>query len=184
VGKQPKTDLSDIAASIYAPLIAAQLDLERARKSSIEGRALAVAQLSAGLLTIFAAITTAVRGSSSAVRPLPQPSLVCFLVATVLFLIAVICGVIAYSSGSTVRSYAGIPDTAINKEEEDSIATWVANWKETNLVKTSLGVAKTQQKSLVEARIENNHKRNFAIAAASCEVAGVVALAAAAAFLL
>src|ERR671932_466147 len=89
------TQLSEVAGSIYAPLITDQLDQERARKAAIEDRALSIAHVSTGFLTLFVAISTGVRGSTSPAA-LISVAFVPFAVAVMLFVLAAVIGITAY----------------------------------------------------------------------------------------
>ena len=169
------TQLSEVAGSIYAPLITDQLDQERARKAAIEDRALSIAHVSTGFLTLFVAISTGVRGSTSPAA-LISVAFVPFAVAVMLFVLTAVIGIIAYSIGNSVRAYAEVPD--------DSLEAWIKDWDSPDLARAAKQAATAQLHSLIRARDQNSNKRRLGRWAVACEVAAVVALAFAAGLIL
>jgi hypothetical protein len=61
---RPKPTLSDVAGSSFGPTIKAQLDEERARKTSLEARGIGIVTSSGALATLLFGLVTFTRGNA------------------------------------------------------------------------------------------------------------------------
>lgn len=156
---------NQLAGYVYAPLISNQLDLERARKSSIEGRALAVVQLSGGFVTIFATLVSFAVGKTS------QPGktvLLTFALAAALFLVAAGLAIVANYRGNSRSSFAELPSNDLKR--------WLEHWQAGDQAEASLEAARDQIKVLNGARRLNTQKRQLLSLAVLAEVAAIATL--------
>lgn len=156
---------NQLAGYVYAPLISNQLDLERARKASIEGRALAVVQLSGGFVTIFATLVGFAVGKAS------QPAravLITFAVAATLFLVAAGLAIIANYRGNSRSSFAELPSTDLRR--------WLDHWQAGDQAGASHEAALDQVRVLEGARRLNTEKRQFLSLAVLAEVVAITTL--------
>jgi len=146
-------------------LISNQLDLERARKTSIEGRALGVVQLSGGFVTIFATLV------GFAVRKTSQPGkavLSTFAVAAALFLVAAGLAIVANYRGNSRSSFAELPSVDLER--------WLEHWQAGDQAAASHEAARDQIKVLNGARRLNTEKRQLLGLAVLAEVAAIAML--------
>lgn len=156
---------NQLAGYVYAPLISNQLDLERARKASIEGRALAVVQLSGGFVTIFATLVGFAVGKTS------QPArtvLITFAVAATLFLVAAGLAIIANYRGNSRSSFAELPSTDLRR--------WLDHWQAGDQAGASHEAALDQVRVLEGARRLNTEKRQFLSLAVLAQVVAITTL--------
>lgn len=156
---------NQLAGYVYAPLISNQLDLERARKTSIEGRALAVVQLSGGFVTIFATLVGFAVGKTS------QPGkavLFIFAVAAALFLVAAGLAIVANYRGNSRSSFAELPSADLTR--------WLDHWQASDQAEASHEAARDQVRVLNGARRLNTQKRQFLSLAVLAEVAAIAML--------
>lgn len=156
---------NQLAGYVYAPLISNQLDLERARKASIEGRALAVVQLSGGFVTIFATLVGFAVGKAS------QPArtvLITFAVAATLFLVAAGLAIVANYRGNSRSSFAELPSTDLRR--------WLDHWQGGDQAGASHEAALDQVRVLEGARRLNTEKRQFLSLAVLAEVVAITTL--------
>jgi len=156
---------NQLAGFVYAPLISNQLDLERARKASIEGRALAVVQLSGGFVTIFATLVGFAVGKTA------QPArtvLIIFAVAAALFLVAAGLAIVANYRGNSRSSFAELPSADLRR--------WLDHWQAGDQAEASHEAALDQVRVLDGARRLNTQKRQFLSLAVLAEVAAIATL--------
>lgn len=157
--------LGQLAASVYAPLISNQLDLERARKASIEGRALSVVQITAGLVTVFVSVA----GFDLRIdQKLGQPAMSYFAAASICFLIAAGLALWANCSGNLQSSFAELP--------KDDLEAWLDDWDSTDQAGASRRAAQDQLRTLSRARKLNTSKRHVLSGALACEATAVLVL--------
>jgi hypothetical protein len=160
-----------IAGTVYGPVIAAQVEQERARKSTIEARGLTIVQTSGGFLVLFSAVVGAIQGTQTT---LPAPSLALFMAAVGLFALAAALGLYAYWHHNSVAAYGGI--------EADVLAGWMAGWDDPNAAAASKVVAAEQLRVLREARRFDGPAKRYAVTyGIFAELLAIVCLALAAA---
>lgn len=156
---------NQLAGYVYAPLISNQLDLERARKTSIEGRALAVVQLSGGFVAIFSTLVGFAVGKTG--QP-GKTTLAIFAVASVLFLVAAGLAILANYRGNSRSSFAELPSTDLRR--------WLDNWQAGDQAGASHEAALDQVRVLQGARRLNTQKRQFLSLAVLAQVAAIATL--------
>lgn len=163
---QTPQPLSPAAGAVFAPFVTAQLDQERARKTSIESRALNVITSSGALIALTTGILTIARnGSKETLSPIAVAVIV---VAYALFLLAACVGLVTNYLGNSVGSYAEIPLS--------NLQIWVKDWASTDQLGASQSVAEQQLATLAHARELNTNKTKFLALAVAAEVVAVTLL--------
>ena len=146
-------------------MISNQLDLERARKTSIEGRALGVVQLSGGFVTFFATLV------GFAVRKTSQPGkavLSTFAVAAALFLVAAGLAIVANYRGNSRSSFAELPSVDLER--------WLEHWQAGDQAAASHEAARGPDKSPERSAPAEYQKRQLLGLAVLAEVAAIATL--------
>ena len=144
----PSKDLDKQAGKIYFPVIADQLVQERARKTTIETRALTLTTLSGTFVALFAAMVELTELS------LPGIAVACVGIAFLLFFVAGLAGIWA-----NFRLYDG-PGSYVELRQQD-MEVWASkeNWTSPDRVNASHVVALAQLRVLQQARVLNTYKR-------------------------
>lgn len=153
------------AGDYYSELIQEQLNEERARKASLEGRALAVVPISGLLATVLLAVASPTFGETNHTTHL---AIVRWgtMIAFVLFLLAIIFALIA----NRLKGYDE-PKLAYLRHLRDKV-----DWSDSPdvgrkvLVDARLGVLK-------DARCRNSKKAQWVSRALLCEMVAVIAVA-------
>ena len=160
-GRQPAA----VAGDAYSTLIDDQLTEERARKVSLEQRAVGVITTSGAVVTLVFAFTAAVNGTN-ALR-LPDSARLELFVSLFLLLTAVVVAVIV---GFPV-TYLEVDNKALTKliHEED--------WTNPEVVEARRRTAEAITGIIISARRANGIKANLTTGALALEVLGIVTLA-------
>lgn len=158
----------DVAGSLYAPVIGAQLDQERSRKSSIEGRAITIVSTSGGLLAIFTGFLTVLKGTS---HDIPSQLLLPLGFAYALFAVAAACGILASARGNTLEAYGEF--------HIDLLRGWFPDWASLNTAAAAQAIANQQLTVLGSMRGDNLAKWRLMVAGVSAQILAVVIFAAA-----
>jgi hypothetical protein len=163
--QSPAQPWNQVAGSIFAPLITNQLDLERARKTSIEGRSLTVVQMSGAFVALFSAIVSLAGGKD---HPLHRETLPLFATAGIFLVGAAAVGLVANYLGNSTGSFAEIPIA--------SLTEWLKGWTDQDQTGAARRAAEDQLSTLFNARNLNTRKRRYLSWAVALEIGGVVAL--------
>src|SRR5260370_1827744 len=148
--------LKDVAGSLYAPVIGSQLDQERSRKSSIEGRAITIVSTSGALLAIFTGFLTVLKGTSQDIR---SQLLVPLGFAYTLFAVAAACGILASARGNTLEAYGEF--------HVDRLRGWFPDWASPNTADAAKAIADQQLTVLGNMRGDNLAKWRLMVAGAA-----------------
>jgi hypothetical protein len=160
--------LEDVAGSAYGLLIADQLTQQRALKTSLEQRGIAVITTAGTLVTLLfglAAFTTANKANPFHVLPLDTRLL--FGLALVLFGAAIVLGVLTNRPSMSYNELA--PKAFDLMLDEDA-------WRSSDTVLAAKRVAEAQAGIAVGASTANTQKAALLIWAFAAEVAAVIAL--------
>jgi hypothetical protein len=158
----------DIAGSVYAPVIGSQLDQERSRKSSIEGRAITIVSTSGALLAIFAGFLTVLKGTS---HDVPAQLLVPLGFAYALFAVVAACGILASARGNTQEAYGEF--------HTHLLRVWLPDWASPNTADAVKVIADQQLTVLGNMRGDNLAKWRLMVAGVSAQILAVAIFAAA-----
>jgi len=154
-----------VAGDAYSKLIDDQLAEERARKASLEQRAVGVITTSGAVVTLVFGFTAAVNGSA-ALR-LPDSARLELFVALFLLLAAVVVAVIV-----------GFPVTYLEVEKE-GLEKLIdeAEWTNPEVIEARRRTAQAATGIIINARKANGVKANLLTGALALEVLGIVTLA-------
>jgi hypothetical protein len=155
-----------VAGAVFAPLVCAQLDQERARRASIESRAVAVVSTAGALLTIFTGFLALAKGKDY--HPAAAVLLV-IGVAYLLFVLAAVLGVVANTIGNTLVSFGELPAATLHG--------WVDEWNSSATADAAKDAATSQISVLGAMRGTNLRKWQLLTVAVSSEIAGAVLFA-------
>lgn len=154
--------LKDVAGALFAPVISGQLDQERARKSSIESRAITIVTTSGGLLAIFTGFLTVLKGTS---HDIPSSLVIPLAIAYALFAVAAACGIVGSARGNTLESYGEF--------HTDLMRNWFTDWTSTGTAATAQVIASQQLSVLGQMRGDNLTKWRFLVAGVSAQILAV-----------
>lgn len=166
---EPPPSLSDVAGSLHGALIADQLSEERARKASLEERALAVITTSGALATLLIALAAFAKQASTA--PLGDVARRLIVVAASGFIAAAVLALVIVAPWK----YREADPTKL----DDRIMR--ARWSSRNLVEEARKNAVLSYHTLVHARKLNDCKAKLLFLAVVAEVVAILAAGAAAA---
>ena len=152
----------DPGRTLYAAYIKDQLDIQDARKTSIEQRGLAVITTSGALVTLLFGLTTLTtkRGPT---YDIPNWAASCLIVALGLFILAAVSAIVT----NVPRSYQGVTVDALRA------AVKGRRWEEDTEAEASKMVALTQLTVLEAAKKVNTQKGRFLIAGMVLEIFAV-----------
>jgi integral membrane sensor domain MASE1 len=136
--------LKDVAGSFLSPVISGQLDQERARKASIEGRAAGIVSSSGVLLAVFTGVITLLEGKDFHA---PLGLLVPLALAYMLFVAGIACGIVASIIGNTLSAFGEIP--------AKTLRGWVDDWESAATADLAQKVANVQIGLLGDLRGQN-----------------------------
>ncbi len=163
----PEPALKDVAGSIYGPIIAAQLDQERARKSSIDTRCAAVVTSSGVLLGLFTGLLTLIEGKDF--HP-PLGLLIPLALAYALFVGAGVAAIAASAYGNTIEGFGEV--------RVPNLRAWVAGWTSPASASAGLQVANELLNLLSVLRGKNLKKWRILLGAVIAEIGAVIAFVA------
>lgn len=157
--------------SIYSEYIKEQLDLQEARKVSLEQRGLAVITTSGVLVTLLFGLT------SRTLRPggnpdIPNSAAVLLIAALVFFVVAALCAILT----NIPRSYEGVRVDALRGAVKE-------RWDDSEATASEM-VALTRLKVLQSCKSKNDLKGRVLLLAMSCEIFAVALVGAAVAVVL
>jgi hypothetical protein len=148
-GLRPRFD--DLAASVYGPVIAAQVAVEISRRGSIESRALSVAQTALSLVTLVGAVTGVgiVRGDGN---PL---SYVTVALATLSLLASAALAMRANTMGNTLGKFGGL--------DASTVTAWTREpaWTSADKAGAESAVAKAHLEAQALVHADNEIKRRL-----------------------
>jgi hypothetical protein len=153
------------AGDVYGPLILEQLTEERARKSSIEQRGLAVVSTSAGLVTALLALAGLITKRSD--FHLTVASEVLLSIAALLL----VAGAAAAVLTNAPRGYAEVSDAQLTEVTAED--AWYKDAGEAARV-----VGDLRREVVASARCQNQRKAKWLLAAIALEVAATMCVAA------
>lgn len=154
------------AGDAYGPLILEQLTEERARKSSIEQRGLAVVSTSAGLVTVLLALAGLITKRSD--FHLTVASEVLLSIAALLL----VAGAVAAVLTNVPRGYDEVSDAHLTE------ITAEGAWHKQDIGEAARLVADLRREVVASARSQNQQKAMWLLAAIALEVAATMCVAA------
>ncbi len=159
--------LTDVKGSSYGPTIKAQLDEERARKTSLEGRGIGIVTSSGALATLLFGLATFTRGTITQAHLTLTPAAKWSLIAAAgLFALAAIAGVL---------SNLPLPyNEALVSALKDR--TRLAEWNKTEPIEAARYDAELNVEILDSARDRNGLKAAFLFAGILLEAVAAVAV--------
>jgi hypothetical protein len=156
---------SGVAGDAYSRLIDDQLGEERARKASLEQRAVGVITTSGAVVTLVFGFTAVVNGSGA--LHLPDAARLELFVALFLLLAAVVVAVVV-----------GFPVTYLEVDKEGLEKMIEAtDWSNPDVIEARRRTSQAATGIIISARKANGDKANLLIVALGLEVLGIVTLA-------
>jgi hypothetical protein len=151
---------SETGRTLYAAYIKDQLDVQEARKSSLEQRGLAVITTSGALVTLLFGLT-ALTTKRAATFNIPGLAATFLTVAIGFFVLAALSALLT----NLPRSYQGVTVDALREAVKN-------RWDDTEAVASKM-VALTQLKVLASAKDVNTQKGYFLVAGMALEIIAV-----------
>jgi len=161
-------ELAHVKGSSYGPTIKAQLDEERARKTSLEARGIGVVTSSSVLATLLFGLVTFTRGNVS--QPhlvIGEPAITALIVGVALFAIAALLGLVA----NVPMDYS---EASIKKLQERVVK---AEWEKQDPVEAARYDAVLNVQVLDAARKLNGMKAWLVVIGIGAEALGAVSVA-------